>query len=187
MDLSHKNIVVIGDLDSLARGVAQSLHQAGANIIPTNPPDSPLDLTNPTTLQGQITSMGAIDGAILCPSWYKIDDFLNTTNADWDEALERNFEYMVYAMQAVAKVMIDQKRGGSIVILSSVVSIMPFAQTSALGTSLSALWAVAKMAAVDLAPHNITVNIVALGWVESDWQQQFLHEAGREYIQRGIP
>jgi glucose 1-dehydrogenase len=205
IDLSGKNILMLGGLNSVALGAAESLRQAGATLILTHPPhESPdealaqrasqinatfraVDLKEPVMLQKQIAAMGRIDGAILCPGWYAFAEFLNTTNADWDAVFEQNFEQMIYAAQGVAKHLITQGSGGSIVVLSSVASMLPLAKTSAVGTALSALWATMKMAAVDLAPYHITVNIAAAGWVESEWYQPFLHDAGRDYVQHGIP
>jgi 3-oxoacyl-[acyl-carrier protein] reductase len=43
------------------------------------------------------------------------------------------------------------------------------------------------MAAVDLGAHNITVNVVARGWIDVDWARPFLHTEGRAFVEEGIP
>jgi len=198
IDLSNKTILVIGGIHDLALGVAQTLQSAGAEIILAVHQDQlvapqlharvqPVTLHDPIQLSQQIQAMGKLDGAILSPSWFNFNSFLDTTAADWDTALAQNFENMTYAAQAIARHLIAQGKGGRLIFLSSVASIMPLVETSIVGTSLTALWALAKMAAVDLGPHGITVNVVAGGWIEAEWTKPYLHPTGRSYIQEGIP
>jgi NAD(P)-dependent dehydrogenase (short-subunit alcohol dehydrogenase family) len=112
---------------------------------------------------------------------------MKTTPADWDQALARNFEQATYAAQAAARKLIAQNNGGRIIFLSSIAALEPLARTSAVGTSLSALHVLARMAAVDLGPHRITANVVAVGWTEADLATEFLTPDGRAYVQQGIP
>ncbi|MBC7871724.1 MAG: SDR family oxidoreductase [Chitinophagaceae bacterium] len=198
IDLSNKTILVIGSIHNMALGVAETLHSAGAEIILAPDQNYTIDaqfsarvqyvtLDDPIQLNEQIQSLGKIDGAILSPSWFKFNHFLDTTAADWDAALAQNFEFMTYAAQAIARHLIAQGSGGRLIFLSSVASMMPLVETSIVGTSLTALWALAKMAAVDLGPHGITVNIIASGWIESEWTKPYLYPVGRNTIQQGIP
>jgi NAD(P)-dependent dehydrogenase (short-subunit alcohol dehydrogenase family) len=204
--LENKTALVVGSLNEVARGAAAALEAAGAAVIfatsqpeaarPSGLSDGMMDVTatsalwvnldDPQALHTQLTSLPPFGIAVLSPGWYDFGDFMDTTPADWDAALGENFEAMVYAMQAAAKVMIERGAGGRIIILSSVAALMPFSQTSVVGTTLTALWGLAKMAAVDLAPHHITVNIIASGWLETAWYAPYLGE-GRPFVEKGIP
>ena len=70
--------------------------------------------------------------------------------------------------------MIELRKGGAIVFLSSVVSKMPMVETNLVGSSLASLEVVATMSAVELAPYNIRVNVVAAGWIDGAWASPLL-------------
>jgi 3-oxoacyl-[acyl-carrier protein] reductase len=73
---------------------------------------------------------------------------------------------------------------------------MAFHETCLMGTGLAALNTLAQVAALELGPHRITVNVVAPGWIEAG-QAGELHftapyrpaaaEAELDYITAGIP
>lgn len=172
IDLSGRNALIFGGTAEIAAGIAAELTAAGASVTLTN------------SLE-QIADLAALDIAVIVPRWYTFDAFLDTTMADWDEALRQNFEQTVFAAQAAAQKMVTQGRGGRIIFLSSVAAMMAFSETTIVGTTLAMLTPIAKMAAVDLGPYGITVNVVALGWVEIEYYAPFLEHRPR--IERDIP
>jgi NAD(P)-dependent dehydrogenase (short-subunit alcohol dehydrogenase family) len=194
---------MMGGMHTLAGGVARSLHDTGAHIIFAHTTDDTeraqalsgeiggrtqaVSFLNPETLKGEIAAFGQVDIAIIASSRMAFGAFLDTSPSDWDEMLAHNFEQATYVAQAAANHMIAQGMGGRIIFLSTVASLMPFSNRSAVGTSLAALHALAKMAAVDLAPHGITVNVVAVGWVEAEWTAKFLTPERRAAIEYDIP
>mgnify|MGYP005844386901 CR=1 FL=1 len=203
IDLNGKTAALVGAVSHLSIGIAGTLREAGADILFLHPntdtqrlsSDSritaidaalrPLDFTAPETLAESLETVAAPDIVVLSPGHFQPADFLDTRPADWDAALTANFEQTTFAAQALARRMISKGAGGSMIFLSSVMALMPFMQASLIGTTLSAQWALARMAAVDLAPHRIRVNVVAVGWVEDDWTRPYLHSAGQ--ITAGIP
>lgn len=207
IDLTRKTVLFMGGITDLAVQIAAAFHGAGARVAFVHSPDQAADaralldriglpnavqiygtdLMDPAAISHQIAGLAPVDVAVIAPGWQELKRFVDTTPADWDDALSRNFESATYTAQAAARQMIARGNGGRIIFMSSVSSIMPFTETSALGASLSALTALAKMAAVDLGPHRITVNVVAAGWVDTDWSRPYLHSEGRAYVERGIP
>lgn len=202
-DLTNKTSLMIGSMNDLALGIARSLHQADSRILfaraesPATSDESAakdlnatihaVDLDDPQTLAGQMRSLPPFHIAVFNPGWHAVSDFIDTTPADWDQAINQNFERMIYAAQAAAKAMIQRGEGGRLIFLSSFASLMPFLQTSAAGTTLTALGSIARMAAVDLGEHGITVNVVAAGWIDTDWARPYLHVDGRTFVEQGIP
>lgn len=184
--LTGKTALIIGGLHPLATGVAQSLTQAGAQVIVAQTSIN-INLDDAAVLQAQIAALPPIDIAIISPSNFSIKPFVETTDADWDAALTGNFERSVWAAQAVARTWVAQNRPGSIIFLSWVAGQMPHVNMSALGTSLGALRALAKMAAVDLGLHDITLNVIESGWADLEAFEPYLHDAGREQIKVGTP
>ena len=104
--------------------------------------------------------------AVIAPDWLAEKSFLDTTRADWDAAIEDNIEWMITIGQAIARRLIALGKGGRIIYLSSVAALKSLKNYSIAGTTLAALHVIAQMAAVDLAPHAITVNVIARGWDE---------------------
>jgi NAD(P)-dependent dehydrogenase (short-subunit alcohol dehydrogenase family) len=203
IDLTDKLALILGGMNALVEGVAKSLASAGAQIVlaytsaehpeamvlakQTTARTHVVDLGDPELLTQQVAALAPIHIAIISPSWLAYGDFLETTPADWQAALSRNFEQVVYAAQAVARQLIAQKAGGRIIFFIPVAAMTPLIQASVVGTSLAALRALAKMAAVDLGPHQITVNVVAANWSEPEKLAQGLRREGRTGIMQDIP
>ena len=202
-DLANKTTLIAGPVNELALGIAGSLHEAGSRIVfahaegPTTGDESAaasldaatcaVDLDDPEMLAEQVGSLQPFHVAVFNPGWFKAGEFVDTTPADWDQAINQNFERMIYAAQAAARTMIRRGEGGRLIFLSSPSGLMPLLKTSVAGTTLAALGAVARMAAVDLGAHGITVNVVAHGWLDADWARPYLEAEGRAFVERGIP
>jgi glucose 1-dehydrogenase len=164
IDLKGKIVLVLGQSDALSDGVATCLAQAGAEIVG----GKTLNLSDPEVLRQQIAALGPVNIVVINPGWFDYKQFMYTSSAEWAEAFAQNYEQAIYMAQAAAKYLIQEGNGGRIIILSSVSAIKPMAFMSAVGTSLAALHGLARMAAVDLGVHKITVNVVAAGWTEQE-------------------
>lgn len=202
-NINHKSVLIIGKSLSTISGIAHELQAAGAQLIighapsdadairpiaaPLNARTVSLDLDNPDLLDRQIAALGSLDIAILAPTWFKSVAFIDSTPADWDAALHDNFEQNVYALRAVGKHLQSQGRGGTILVLTSVAALTAHMDLSVVGTSLAALHVPARLAAVELAPYNITVNVVAMGWVPDEWSRDYLNPASQPILQAAIP
>lgn len=202
IDLSNQTVLVIGGLHEVALGVARAFQQVGAAIILASDPaadeDQPepvlpgatqydIDLSDPAAVARQVAALPPVQTVVISPAWFQHIPFMAMTAADIDRAVAQNFEQATYLAQAAAKHLLRHKIPGSLIFLSSVASLTPTIQTNMAGSTLAALEVVAKMAAVDLGPHRIRVNIVAAGWVDSAWSQPLLTEAGRLYNERDVP
>lgn len=124
---------------------------------------------------------------MLYPSWFHAGAFLDTSPASWREALRANFERPAIVLQAAARRLIEVGEGGRIVVLSHLVGSRPLAGGLAAGTGLAALRAFCGMAAVDLAPFAITVNTLALGWLEHAVGLGLAGPTAQERLVRDIP
>lgn len=94
--------------------------------------------------------------------------FLDTTEADVAAFLSINFIGTFFLTQTIAARMVASERAGSIMTVTSVNGIRPGLGLSAYGASKGALETVMKGAAMELAPHRISVNTIAVGAVETD-------------------
>jgi NAD(P)-dependent dehydrogenase (short-subunit alcohol dehydrogenase family) len=159
-----------------------------AGTAPTAPgvPFTTLDPNDPDRLGPQVAALEPFDAAVFLPGWRAFGPFLETSAADWDAAIEQNFTRTVWAAQAVARRLIAEGRGGRLIFVTSVLATMPFGRAVAQETTLAAVHAIARMAAVELGPHGITSNVVAPGWM-ADETFEALPARAQAHVTAGIP
>ncbi len=85
---------------------------------------------------------------------------LEITDADWDQTCERNLRSVFVLNRAVAKQMIRQGDGGSIVNLGSFAAVRIGSGPPAFSAAKAGAEALTKLFAKELAPHAIRVNMV---------------------------
>jgi NAD(P)-dependent dehydrogenase (short-subunit alcohol dehydrogenase family) len=89
--------------------------------------------------------------------------FLETSLASWRHVLEVDLTGAFTCAQAAARRMVAQGRGGRIVNVTSVHEHVPLPGSSAYCAAKGGLGLLTKVMALELAPHDITVNAVAPG------------------------
>lgn len=202
-NLTGRQVLLLGTMDRRLEAVAQVLHQSGAHITvareahnadattalaqSVNGSTLLLESTEPQHLQLALAAAPELDALIIAPLRFLYKPFIETTDAEWDALLRGNFERALWCAQAFAQHLTTYGRPGQIIFLSSVAAQMPFPQTSAWGTSLGTLRALAKMAAVDLGPQDITVNLIECGWMETESLEPYLQETGLTHVLAGTP
>ncbi|GAB7388316.1 SDR family oxidoreductase [Bacillaceae bacterium] len=109
----------------------------------------------------------------------------DVTPADWEKVMNLNVRSAFFCAQHVLPSMI-RRRYGRIINISSVWGICGASGEVLYSLSKGALNAFTKALAKEVAPHNITVNAVAPGAVETDMLKGFApHEL--EVIKASIP
>ena len=103
------------------------------------------------------------DVLIVYPPHQSRGQFLDSTAAEWEEAISQNIEATTFILQAALKIFAGSNSGGRIIVLSHVSALAPMNGLSLMGTTLGALNALVKMLALKLTPHRVTVNSVAVG------------------------
>lgn len=90
----------------------------------------------------------------------------------WDWTFNINARALLFAAQRAVPLM-DKRGGGYIVSVSSPGSMRVLPEYSVVGASKAALEALTRYLAVELSPHNIVVNAVSPGVVETDALKHF--------------
>jgi NAD(P)-dependent dehydrogenase (short-subunit alcohol dehydrogenase family) len=103
----------------------------------------------------------------------------------WDTVYAVNCRGTFLMTQRAARVMIEQDHGGRIINFSSGVSSRGSAGAAAYASSRAATEAFTRVAAIELAPHEILVNCVSPGLI--DTQPKPLAPAMAENLSRRIP
>lgn len=112
---------------------------------------------------------------------------LELTEARWDEVLDLNLKSAFLCSQAVAKSMMERKRG-TIINVSSVAG----RNGGALGsihysTAKGGLITFTKGLAKELAPHGVRVNAVSPGVIQTHFHEQFSTPEAMQAYAKAIP
>lgn len=106
-----------------------------------------------------------------------IHPFFNVTETEWDEILTLDLKTVFFAMQFAARRMAD---GGRIVNLSSISGRSGRADQAAYAAAKAGVISLTRSAALALAPHNITVNAICPGVVDTPMTQEVHHRRARQ-------
>ena len=191
LDLTGKNAFVTGIANnrSIAWGIAQQLHQAGANIGVNYLPDErgrfekkvrelveplnpsiivPCDVQNDELLDAMFATIkekwGRLDILIHCLAFAEKEDltgeFCATSRAGFAKALDIS-SYSLNCLANRARPLMSE--GGSIVTLSYLGGVKVIPNYNVMGVAKSALEMSMRYLAAELGPENIRVNAISAG------------------------
>jgi 3-oxoacyl-[acyl-carrier protein] reductase len=106
-------------------------------------------------------------------------------NEQWDQVLQTNLTGAFYTCRAVARDMIKQ-RWGRIVNLSSIVGMRGQGGQTNYAAAKAGIIGFTKALAQELASRNVTANVVAPGYIDTDMTADF-NDAAREKLLQTIP
>ena len=206
IDFTNKTVVVTGGTRGVGAAIVQMFQECNAEIIATgtnldnlkrlNEKSSDkrtkythLDFISDDSVQnflGYIEKLGRIDVLINNAGVNKIDSIHEISKNDWDWMNEVNLRGPFLITRSVSKIM--KKQGyGKIVNIASVFSIVSRAKRAAYSTTKWGLVGFTKAIAHDLAPHNILVNAVSPGFVDTELTRRILGEKEIEKLVSSIP
>jgi enoyl-[acyl-carrier protein] reductase I len=191
LDLSGKNALVTGIANnrSIAWGIAQQLHKAGANLGITYLPDDkgkmekkvaelveplqpslflPCNVENDEQIQSTFATIrqewGKIDVLVHCLAFAQREDltggFSETSRAGFKTALEVS-TYSLVQLSGAAKPLMTE--GGSIITLTYLGAVRAIPNYNVMGVAKAGLEASVRYLAAELGPQNIRVNGISAG------------------------
>ena len=188
VDLSGKTAIVTGGSMGIGRGIAERLHEAGADVViadldlPTGDAvatelntkrlDSALALKTDVSQRADVEAMlaatvqrfGGLDILVNNAGIYPFAPFLDIEPELFEHVLAVNLIGVFTTMQAAAKQMIAQGRGGKIINVTSIDALHPsMAGLAHYDASKHGVWGLTKNVALELAEHGIAVNALAPG------------------------
>ncbi len=105
--------------------------------------------------------------------------------ADWDRVMETNLKGAWLMAQEVARHMANLGHGGSIINVASILGLRGGLQVASYCASKAGLINLTRALAVELARHDIRVNALAPGYIETDMTRDFLaSDNGRSAVKR---
>ncbi|HSJ25127.1 MAG TPA: SDR family oxidoreductase [Longimicrobiales bacterium] len=106
------------------------------------------------------------------------------SDQQWRDTMAANLDAIFYTTREAARVMAD---GGRIVLISSTAGQRGEAGHGDYAASKGAIISLVKGVAVEMAGHDITVNCVAPGWVDTEMASPALRGDARSKVEAGIP
>lgn len=157
--------VMLNDIDEgLAERAAESIN---AEMERACVHAYPFDAANVEPIRSAVSDIvalfGQLDIAAANAGVTHIKPFLETAPADFDRLMSVNLRGSYFLAQASALAMIAGNIPGRIILMSSVTGVQTLADFSAYGVTKAGLLHMARVLALELGPHNITVNAVAPG------------------------
>lgn len=115
-------------------------------------------------------------------------DAVDVTEEDWDSVIDINEKVVFFLCQTFAKKWIADKKGGKIINIASMLSYQGGIRVPAYTASKSAILGLTRALANEWASHNINVNAIAPGYMETNNTQNLRSDEHRsEEILSRIP
>jgi 3-oxoacyl-[acyl-carrier protein] reductase len=150
------------DAPELAAAVAGRIRAAGGRAIEV---DGNLSLVadNRALVERTVEELGRLDVFVANAGLTRWAPFLDVDERTWDAVVDLNLKGSYFGAQAAARQMVEQGAGGRIVFSSSVTGSLAIANASAYAVTKAGLQHMARVLALELGAHGITVNALAIG------------------------
>ncbi|GAD89899.1 2-dehydro-3-deoxy-D-gluconate 5-dehydrogenase [Vibrio halioticoli NBRC 102217] len=158
---------VVGVNRSSSLETKQSIELLGRKFIEVRADLSKLD-DIPTIIERTVTELGRIDVLVNNAGIIRRNDAIEFSEQDWDDVLNTNLKSVFFLSQAVAKQMIAQGDGGKIINIASMLSFQGGIRVPSYTASKSAVMGLTRSMANEWASHNINVNAIAPGYIETN-------------------
>lgn len=211
LDLTGKVAFVTGSGSGIGEGSALALARAGADVACTDLDAERAEATAAqvralgrkalaaavdvrdlgaleVAVEGTVAELGRLDIAVANAGISRGSNVLTLKEDDLDTVFDVNSKGVFLTVQACAREMVREGRGGRVVVISSVSGERAEMGSSAYCGSKAAVRMMTRCWALDLAPFGITVNSIAPGMTETRlWGAVAARREARETLERELP
>nr|WP_217902779.1 SDR family oxidoreductase [Rhodococcus sp. 06-412-2B] len=177
LDLSTTTALVTGANRGFGRHLAQQLSERGATVYAAARRPESVDLSGVTPVALDITDPDSVVRAARLAS--KVTLLVNNAGISTGASLlsgdledvRREFETTLFGTLAVTRAFvpkIESNGGGAILNVLSVLSWLAFPEAGAYSAAKSAQWSMTNSLRVELAPRNIRVTGLHVGYMDTD-------------------
>ena len=187
MKLSHKTAIVTGGARGIGAAICRRYAAEGARVVVADRLEVEsaalaaelgggafavaLDVTGRSSIDAMVKAVtataGGIDILVNNAAIYDLAPLLELSEESYDTVFAVNVKGLLFTLQAVARQMVEQRRGGKIINLSS--------QAGRRGEALAAVYCASKAAVISLTQsaglalieHQINVNAIAPGVIDT--------------------
>lgn len=212
MRLKNKTAIITGSSQGIGRGIAERFAREGANVVinyignmdMANDVRKAIEADGGTaiTVQGDVSKLLDINGLFeaAIKEFGQVDILVNNAGVerhapfwevnekDYDFVLNVNTKGTFFCSQAMAKHLIETKRRGKIVNISSVHEDLPFPNFTAYCVSKGGIKMLTRNLGVELGQFGINVNNIAPGAIETPINKNLLNDPNKlNYLLGQIP
>ena len=205
LDLTGKKALVTGATGGLGGAIARRLHAQGATValsgtrvealealakeLGERVEVAPCNLSDRDSVEALVPAaeakLGGLDILVNNAGITRDNLFMRLKDEDWDLVLAVNLTAAFRLSRAAVKSMM-RRRYGRIISIGSVVGTSGNPGQGNYAASKAGLIGMSKSLAAEVASRNITVNVVAPGFIESP-MTEVLNEKQRESILADVP
>jgi 3-oxoacyl-[acyl-carrier protein] reductase len=181
--LANAGATVVGTATSEggAAAISEALGDGGRGIV--------LDVSSDESVQAALKDVQASEGAptiVVNNAGITRDNLLMRMKAEeWDDVISTNLSGVFRVSKAVLRGMMKAK-GGRIINIASVIGIMGNAGQANYGAAKAGIIGFTKSLAREVGSRNITVNVVAPGFIDTD-MTRVLPEEQRNAMLTQVP
>ena len=173
-------------LDGQLEAVAEEIKKLGRRSLAI-----PTDITQKASIDNMVQrtadEFGAIDILVNNAGLLVVTPFLEHSEETWDQVIDTNLKGYFLCSQAVAKKMIDRKKG-NIINMSSIRGLRAGRDRVAYCVSKAGVIMMTQVMALELAQYHIRVNAIAPGWIKTQLNEHLWRDPGnRKKIEATVP
>jgi NAD(P)-dependent dehydrogenase (short-subunit alcohol dehydrogenase family) len=136
-------------------------------------------------VEESVAALGGLDIVVGNAGMHHRTPFLEMSLEEWGEVLDADLRAPFVLGQAVARQMIAQGQGGRIILISSISADVAFPNLVHYQAAKAGVRMLGRGMALELAPHRITVNMVAPGVTATDLTADTLNNPETRAIRVG--
>ncbi len=187
MKLRGKVAVITGGAQGIGEAIARAFTAEGARVVIADVAEEKaqelarnlgsealavrLDVRDAASIAGMVKTtvdrFGGIDILVNNAAIFDMEPVLETTEASFDRQFAINLKGMFFTLQAVARRMVEQGRGGKIINMSSQAGLRGEPLLPVYRATKAAVISVTQSTGLDLIKHRIYVNAIAPGVVDT--------------------
>lgn len=150
-----------------------------------------LDVTDASSVRACIeateTELGPVSILVNNAGVARRDHALDHDEGEWDRVVATNLKGVWLVAQETARHMANLGHGGSIINIASILGLTARGHLPSYCASKGGVVNLTRAMALDLARHDVRVNAIAPGYIETEINRDFLRsEAGQEMV-KAIP
>lgn len=174
--------LVLCDLDAdIGEATAEALRAEGAEVRFTK-----ADVGDKSQAVGLVDlaaeAFGRLDVLVNNAGTMHKADLLDLEEDDFDRVMRTNVKGPFLCSQAAARRMVDQGEGGAIVNITSINAILTIPDQIPYNVSKGGLTQLTRVTAVALAHHNIRVNAIGPGTIETEMAKVVMQDRAARHL-----
>jgi len=209
--LADKTALITGASSGLGRHFAKVLADAGATVVITarrlerlqilaaeiesaggKALAVQMDVTDNASIKAAFNKaqaqLGSIDILVNNAGVGDPRGFMDMPEDAWDSMMDTNLKSVWRLAQEASQRMVKADKGGSIINIASILGLRVAPKLSHYATAKAGVIQLTKAMALELARHNIRVNAIAPGYIQTEMNDEFFTSpAGQNYIKQHMP